>query len=67
MKRYTYIIIFLFLSLTLVAQEYSIDELYDKACLFFAQSNSMQQELGIKMQFPFLWISPHWKPLRDMA
>ena len=48
MKRYTYIIIFLFLSLTLVAQEYSIDELYDKACLFFAQSNSMQQELGIQ-------------------
>lgn len=48
MKRYTHIIIFLSLSLNLVAQEYSIDELYDKARLFFAQSTSMQQEVDIQ-------------------
>lgn len=45
MKRYTYIIIFLFLSINLVAQEYSVDELYNKARLFFARPTSMQQEM----------------------
>ena len=48
MKRYTYIIIFLFLSINLVAQEYSVDELYNKARLFFARPTLTQQEQVIQ-------------------